>query len=151
MFGQHQNFNSEFDLHDLFCRFYESLWHVKYWLHYMDMETLLLRLLRATKTSDYDLYLECLQQSCPFLFTTDHNSYADYLSVYLIILLKFPHSHLGAEEIIRNNGRSVSSSLKPAPRTTVDNIIEQTINRHAKPHCGSLLLTRVCLPTTDGV
>ena len=73
---------------------------------------------------------------CPLFFAMDHNNYAKYLTIYLVSLLNANHTHPGVEQLLRDDGFSVSRSSVTNSRIAVDQTIEQTINRHAKSHGG---------------
>ncbi len=51
-------------------------------------------------------------------------------------MLNLSETYPGAEDLLRNNGFSVSRSSVPSSRNLVDITIEQTINQHAKSHGG---------------
>jgi hypothetical protein len=114
----------------------------QFWIQYMDRIWLVLRFLRATKENNLDLHLACVQELCPLLFSMDHHNYARYLSVYLLTLINLPHTHPGADTLLRKCGFSVSRSDVPASRNPVDLTIEQTINRHAKSRGGIIGFSR---------
>lgn len=101
-------------------------------IQYMDKVWLVLQCLRATKENDLNLHIKTIQDMCPMFFSFNHQNYARYLTTYLLMLLNLPDSHPGADELLRNNGFSVSRSAIPCTRNPVDITIEQTINRHAK-------------------
>jgi len=67
-------------------------------------------------------------------FSQEKSNYARYTSLYLNILLKLPHTHPGAMELIEKNGMSVNRSEVPNSRNAVDITIEQTYNQHASGH-----------------
>jgi hypothetical protein len=104
----------------------------QFWIGYVEKVALVLRFQRATKENNFDLHLACLEDMIPLYFACDHHNYARYLVVHLINLLNLQSTHPGAEELLRNNGFSVSRSQVPSSRNFVDITIEQTINRHAK-------------------
>ncbi|KAK3765688.1 hypothetical protein RRG08_026164 [Elysia crispata] len=129
------------DVRDLWMRyshFREGVHHgqlgktAQFWVKYMDKVWLLLRFPRATKTNNFMAHLQCLQELCPLFFAMDHQNYARYASAYLVSLINLPHSHPGADDLLKNWGFSVSRSQVPASRTAVDLSIEQTVNRQAK-------------------
>ncbi|KAK3765219.1 hypothetical protein RRG08_051843 [Elysia crispata] len=72
----------------------------------------------------------------------DHHNYARYASAYLVSLINLPHSHPGADDLLKNWGFSVSRSQVPASRTAVDLSIEQTVNRQAKSKGGIIVFSR---------
>ena len=114
----------------------------QFWVKYMDTVWLLLRFLRATKTNNFMAHLQCLQELCPLFFAMDHHNYARYASAYLVSLINLPHSHPGADDLLKNWGFSVSRSQVPASRTAVDLSIEQTVNRQAKSKGGIIVFSR---------
>ena len=79
---------------------------------------------------------------CPLLFSYDHHNYARYLPVYLLTMLNLSQTHPGCEELIQNNGLSVSRSSVPGSHNAVDLTIEQTINRYAKSRGGIVGFSR---------
>ena len=61
-----------------------------------------------------------------FFFAMDHNNYAKYLTIYLVSLLNANHTHPGVEQLLRDDGFSVSRSSVTNSRIAVDQTIEQT-------------------------
>lgn len=116
----------------------------QFWIQYMDNVWILLRFLRAIKTNDLDLYIMCLQQLCPLLFTMDHPNYARYLTLYCVSLLNISDFHPDAEDLLRKGGLSVNRSPFPNSRAPIDLTIEQTINRHAKTKGGIVGFSKNC-------
>lgn len=112
------------------------------WLNYMDKVALLLQFTRATRLNDFDLHIISLWNMCSAFFSFNHHNYARYLPVYLLTLMNLSHTHPGAEDLLRRNGFSVSRSDVPSARNPVDLTIEETINRHAKSHCGIVGFSR---------
>ena len=102
----------------------------------MEKVALLLRFTRATRLNDLDLHIASLWDMCSSFFAYNHHNYARYVPVYLLTLMNLSHTHPEAEDLLRRNGFSVSRSDVPASRNPVDLTIEETINRHAKSHCG---------------
>jgi len=74
--------------------------------------------LRATKASDFDLHITCLEKMCPLFFSMDHQNYARYLTSYsyILILLNLNKSHPNAEEHLRNKGFSACRPAVPGAR-----------------------------------
>ena len=62
--------------------------------------------------------------------------------MYLIYILNLNPTHPGTEELLRQNGFSVSTSDVPSSRNAVDITTEQTINKHAKSHGGIVGFSR---------
>jgi len=114
----------------------------QFWLKYMEKVWLILRFLRATKENNLELHIASLEQMASLFFALDHPNYAQYTTVYLLILLNLEETHPGAKELLSSNGFSVNRSDVPSSRNAVDITIEQTINRHAKSHGGIIGFSR---------
>ena len=112
------------------------------WLYYKETISIVLRFLRATRENYMDLHIACLQQMRPLCFAMDHNNYAKYFTIYFVSLLNANHTHPGVEQLLRDDGFSVSRSNVSNSRIAVDQTIEQTINRHAKSHGGIVGFSR---------
>lgn len=102
------------------------------WIDYTDNVWLILSFLLATKENDLDHYILCIQKMCPLFFAYNHQNYAMYLSVYHLTLVNIESTHPGVQDLLQQNGFSVSGSGIPGTRNAIDIAIEQTINRHAK-------------------
>ena len=116
----------------------------QFWLGYMDIIWLILSLIRKTKENNFELHLTTLYELCPLVFTHNHHNYSRYIRAYLVTMLNLSDIHLGAEELLKSNGFSVSRSTVPLSRNPVDITIEQTINRHAKSHGDIIGFSRNC-------
>jgi len=55
----------------------------KYWSTVLDLELLLLQLVRAIRTADFTLYVESLVRLLPWFFILDHVNYSRWLSVHV--------------------------------------------------------------------
>ena len=109
----------------------------------MDIVQKLLTLIRATKENDLQLHSVALYALCPMSFAYDHCNYARYVPVYLMTLMNFSKTHPGCNELLEQNGFSVSRSNVPCSRNAVEITIEQTINRHAKSPGGIIGFNRI--------
>ena len=113
-----------------------------FWLMYSDCVWILVRFQQAVKQNDLDMYKLSIRQLCILLFSADHQNYARYLPVYLTVLTNLPTSHPGSDQLLRDNGFSVSRSNVPGCRNAIDLAIEHTINRHAKSSGGVIGFSR---------
>lgn len=117
----------------------------------MDRVWLVLRFLRAIKDNDLDLHMSSLQEMCHLFFAYDHQNYARYAAIYLVLLLNIDETHPGAENILRNKGFSVSRSKVSASRNAVDITIDrQSIDMQSQA-VESLDLAEMWLHIIDGV
>ena len=53
-----------------------------FWMSYIDMVTVLLGLLRASREGYWDLHVACIRYMLPWCFAYDKINHARYLSVY---------------------------------------------------------------------
>ena len=95
-----------------------------FWLSYMDQVSLVLSLLRAVKTNDFMLYVECLYNMCDIFFSFDGQNYARYLTYFSIFMANIEESHHGATELLKRGAISVSKSFIPGNRCAVDKTME---------------------------
>ena len=72
----------------------------------------------------------------------DHQNYARYLTAYVASLEQVDHTHPEASHHLRECALSVTRSSHPASGTAKDQIIEQTINKHAKSEGGIVGFSR---------
>ena len=117
-------------LYQRYCSFKESLRNgslgktAVFWINYTDIVWLLLTYIRATKENNYDPHLNTLFELCPLFFAYNHQNYSRYIPAYLITMLSLSETHPGAEDLLQNNGFSVSRSSVPSSRNPVDITIE---------------------------
>ena len=107
-----------------------------FWCSYLDMVTILLTFIRATREGDWDLHLECIKEMLPWFFAYDHINYARYLPVYLIHMLALPETHPEAHQMLAGGDFGVQRTSHGFSQVPVDQTIEQTINRSTKTKGG---------------
>ena len=69
---------------------------------YLEMVSLLLTLIRATREGNWSLHLECTREMLPWYFANDHVNYAHYLPVYLLHMIQLPETHPEAQMMLEN-------------------------------------------------
>ena len=114
----------------------------QFWLMYAERIWIVLRLLRATKQNDLELHIASVGEMLPVLHAANHQHYARYASVYFLSMLNLEDNYPGAEKLLRDGGFSVSRSTVPASRVSVDQALEQSVNREAKGKCGIIGFSR---------
>ena len=62
----------------------------KFWLSYLDMVDLLLNIIFACRSGQWNLLIECLRDVIPYAFAYDHHNYARYVTVMLGDMLSLP-------------------------------------------------------------
>lgn len=104
---------------------------------YIEMVTLLLRFIRATREGDWNLHLACIKDMLPWMFAYDRTNYARYLPVYLCDMLALEQNHPSVHEAVKTGDFVVQrSSWNGFGQVSVDQTIEQTINCDTKSKGG---------------
>lgn len=65
----------------------------KYWSEVIELELLLCRFVRSLREGDFDLYVQVLDELCPWFFVFDHTNYARWLPVHVKDLVELPEKH----------------------------------------------------------
>lgn len=65
----------------------------RFWEITLNLELLVLQLVRATRTGAVQLYIQALSRLVPYFFALDHHNYARWLSVHIRDLLSLPSEH----------------------------------------------------------
>jgi len=108
-----------------------------FWMTYIDHVWLLLSLLQAVKTNNYDVYTECISQMPDLFFSFGGQNYARYLTYFSMFIINVDVSHPGATDLLRRGAISVARSFVPGSRCAVDKTIEETFMKHSKSRGGS--------------
>ena len=69
-----------------------------FWMSYIDMVTVLLGLLRASREGNWDLHVACIRYMLPWCFAYDKINYARCLSVYYAEMSRLYETHPDAYE-----------------------------------------------------
>ena len=109
----------------------------KFWRSYLEMVSLLLTSIRATREGTWPLHLECIREMLPWYFAYDHVNYARYLPVYLIHMIQLPETHPEAQLMLQNGEFGVQRTTEHGfAQLPIDQTIEQTLNRSTKTKGG---------------
>ena len=104
----------------------------RFWLSYLELCELMLNLIFASHTGDWQLYLSCIEEVIPWAFAYDCQNYARYLIPFLDDMR---HLSLRMPEVYTafNKGRFVQMGARnPFGRNEASKTIENTINRDCK-------------------
>ena len=108
-----------------------------FWASYLEMMSLLLAFIRATRERDWDLHLTCMEQFLPWFFAYDRVSYARYGSIYLWQMKALNKTNPTALKVLRDGGFCVQHTEgNTFAQVAVDLAIEQSINRDTKTKGG---------------
>ena len=104
------------------------------WSSFLEMVSLLLIFLRATRESDWNLHVAVLRLMMPWYFAYDRTNYSRYLPAYWMEMVDLPESHpslyhelsqMGAWTVQRHGNHAFAS-------IAYDQAIEETLNRDCK-------------------
>ena len=65
----------------------------KYWNTTIELEGMLLNFVRTLRESDFSLYVQVLEEICPWLFALDLVHYARWLLVFVKTMIELPVRH----------------------------------------------------------
>lgn len=103
----------------------------QFWMKYVQYVHLYLRLSRACKTNDIELFIYALAEMIPLFFATNRPNYSRWMVRYVLNLLNVDTTHPGIKEVLANGALSIKRTSKPFSRTPIDMALEQTINADA--------------------
>ncbi|CAG9762726.1 unnamed protein product [Ceutorhynchus assimilis] len=115
----------------------------KYWFLFIEAADILLKLLRSERNADFELHLEAVQETLPFLRAGGRSNYARYTPIYLLdmenLKLKKPKMY----QYLKNGNFVVRrTDTKKFNCVASDMALEQTINRDCKSSGGVVGFTR---------
>ena len=115
----------------------------RFWLSYIEMAELLLNTLYATRTGDWDLYLQCIRDIIPYTFAYDNYNYARYLSPMLGTMLGLEESHPYTYENFKQGYFTAQlTEGQQFSRVEPDKVIEMTLNKDCKSGGGTTGFTQ---------
>ena len=105
----------------------------RFWKSYLDIWELFLCIIYATRSGDWELYVESIRSILPWVFAYDRQNYARYLTLHFMDLLNleenYPRVHC---EFIKGSFTVQMSSDNPFGKMEADKVIETTMNRDTK-------------------
>ena len=106
----------------------------KYFSSLIDIISLLLTFIRATRTSDFNLHLAVIEHMMPWYFAYDRTNYARYLPAYWTEMCNLKTTHPLAEEEFQVRGSWTIQRQDKWPFASIacDQGLEETLNRDTK-------------------
>ena len=101
MMDKHEKFKEE-----MRCRKHGKT--AKLWMSYLDHVWLVLSLIKAVKSNDYELYCYCLYHMADLFFSFDGQNYARYLTFFAVFLANIEVSHPGATDLLKRGAFSAA-------------------------------------------
>lgn len=102
------------------------------WIQYMGMVDLLTTFLRSQRTSDFQLYLRCLQDMHPYLAASGHNHYVKSVQIHLQDMLELKETNLDVYNRFRSGLFVIRRSDHFWAGLPSDLVIEQALMRTIK-------------------
>ena len=103
------------------------------WLSYVQMVSILLQFIRASRTGNWYLHMTSVRRMLPWMVAYDRPNYSRYGCLYWCQMLALEQNHPDVYQHLLQGEfcvqRSSSSAFSQVP---VDQAIEQTMNRHSK-------------------
>ena len=106
-------------------------------MSYLDNVSLMLNLLRAIKTNNFNLYEDCLSSMSRLFFSFGGHNYARYLTFFSVYISNLELTNPEAVEQIKFGVLSVARSKIPGNRCSVDKTMEETFMKSAKSKGGA--------------
>ena len=106
------------------------------WLQYMDMVSILQRLIKAERMANWKLHLQTVQDMLPDFAASGHSLYAKSAYVYMQTMLRLPETHPDAHRKLMEGYHVVRRSDMFWAGLSTDVIIEQVLMRSIKTHGG---------------
>ena len=102
----------------------------RFWKSYLDMWELFLCIIYATRSGDWELYVESIRSILPWVFAYDRQNYARYLTLHFMDLLNLEENYPSVHcEFIKDSFAVQMSSDNPFGKMEANKVIETRMNR----------------------
>ena len=108
-----------------------------FWMSYVDLVSLLLNLIRASREGHWNLHLLAINELIPWCFVYDRTNYARYLPWYLLQMLNLPETHPELSEYLRRRFLDTNWEYIPFSCIPMDQTIEETVNKDTQTPGGT--------------
>ncbi|CAH1776305.1 unnamed protein product [Owenia fusiformis] len=82
----------------------------QFWAITLDMELLLLLLVRSLRLGDFPLYIDVLIEMCPWFFSLDHTNYSRWIPGHIKDMIQLENNHRTIHEAFVAGHFTVSKS-----------------------------------------
>ena len=96
-----------------------------FWFHAIQLETLLFSLTKSLRDADVGLFVQCIKEIMPWMFTLDHTHYARWMSVFLKDLQLIPSKYPSIFEEFKRGYVTVKNGNRKFSNIGVDQGHEQ--------------------------
>lgn len=108
----------------------------KLWLQYLNMVDILRKFIKAERTGNWRLHLQCVHDMLPYLAASGHRLYTKSAYVYLQMMTELPNTHPDVYNKFQEGYHVVRRSDRYWAGLSTDLIIEQVLMRSIKTHGG---------------
>ena len=95
------------------------------WCMVMELEPLLLSLIKSLRTFNFPTFISCLEKIAPWMFAMDHTNYARWLPIFIHDLKSLQSNHPGVYKEFCQGKFSINRSGKPFSSMGIDQVHEQ--------------------------
>lgn len=118
--------------YNLFCNATRTGEHgatAQFWFMYIDYVLLYMKMSRAVRLNDVNLFRYILPFMTNLFFITNHSNYARWMVRYHQNLMNIDADRPGLRQLLENGGLSIKRSNIPFSGTPIDQVLEETVNR----------------------
>ena len=109
-----------------------------FWMSYVDLVSLLLNLIRASREGNWKVHLLAINELIPWCLVYDRANYARYLPCNFLQMLNLPETHPELSEYLKEGGFSTQiGEYNPFGCIPIDLIIEKTVNKDTRTPGGT--------------
>ena len=117
--------NDNSDLSSWIADSKEKFVQFRYWSTVLEMETLLFAFVKSIRTSNFKLFLSCLERIAPWMFAMDHMHYPRWLPVFINDLKRLPVNHPNVYKEFLFGKFTINKTGKPFSNIGIDQAHEQ--------------------------
>ena len=109
-----------------------------FWYSFLTLMENILCIIYATRTGDWELYVESIRLLLPWTFAYDRQNYARYLTLHFMEMLHLEENHKFVyDEFMKGRFSVQLSDNNPFGQQEADKVIETTINKDTKTPGGT--------------
>ena len=112
----------------------------RYWSSVLDLELACLRLVRAIREANFNMYVQSIRELLPWMFAMDHGNYARWLSVHYRDMCILPSKHPEVYKHFQEGCFTVYKTTRRFSAIALDHAHEQ-VNAGVKGDGGAVGLT----------
>lgn len=106
------------------------------WLQYLEMVAILRRSIKAERTGNFELHLQCVKDMLPYFAASGHNNYLKSARLYLQQMLELRVTHPDVFQRFMKGHYSIRRSNRYWAGLSSDLVIEQVLMRSLKTNGG---------------